>query len=141
MENRIEESMGLRRLVATLVLVFAGICVLLATTGLNGVVSQWVGERAPEIGIRMALGAQPSEILRHFLAKGLAWGGLGLLIGLVAASYTQSWVASLLYGVEPFDTATFAAASACVIAVVLAAVWLPAHRASRIDPQTVLRYE
>lgn len=141
MEDRIAESLGLRRLLAFLVCVFAMICVLLATIGLNGVISQVVGERTQEIGIRMALGARPSQVLAQFVRQGLLAGTAGLLIGLLASAWAQRWITGFLYEVKPFDAATFAAASATVLAILAIAVYLPARRASRIEPQSVLRYE
>ncbi len=141
MEDRITESFGLRRVMALLVCAFAAVCLLLAAVGLHGVVAQGVGERTSEIGVRLALGASPGQILARFLAEGLRAGAAGLLIGLAATVFVQRWLAGLLYEVKPFDPPTFVAAGAGVITVVLLAVWWPACRASRIDPQAVLRYE
>ncbi len=141
MEDRIAESFSIRRVMALLVCVFAAVCLLLAGVGLHGVVAQIVSERTPEIGVRLALGASPGQILARFLAEGLRSAGAGLLIGLAATAFVQRWLTGLLFEVKPFDLPTFAAAGAGVIAVVLVAVWRPARRASRIDPQAVLRYE
>ena len=141
MESRIEESLGVRRLLAVLVSVFAAVCLFLATVGLNGVISQLVGERAQEIGVRIALGARPVQILMQFLLYGLAWGAAGVGIGLVAASYMQRWLKDLLFDIQPFDAGTFFAASLGALLIVLTAVWWPASRASRIAPQSVLRHD
>lgn len=141
MESRIAESLGIRRIMATLVCAFAVICLLLAAVGLNGVVSQLVGERTGEIGIRMALGARPAQILAHFLRYGLGWGALGLLAGLAISVWAQSHLSGLLYSIRPFDPVTFCIASAGIFLAVFMAVWWPARRASRIEPQTALRYE
>jgi predicted permease len=141
MEDRIAESLGIRRVLAILVSVFGGLCLLLATVGLYGVVSQVVGERAPEIGLRMALGAQPAQIMGHFLRRGLLSGLAGAAIGLGVAVYGQRWLTDLLYEVKPLDIPTFCSACLGLMLVLLLAVFWPARRASRIDPQTVLKYE
>jgi ABC-type lipoprotein release transport system permease subunit len=104
-------------------------------------VSQVVGERSPEIGVRMALGARPAQILIQFLRYGLAWGTAGVAIGLAAATYAQRWLKELLFDIQPLDASTFGAASAGVLLIALTAVWWPAWRASRIDPHSVLRHE
>jgi hypothetical protein len=121
--------------------VFGALCLLLAMVGLHGVVSQIVGERTVEIGVRLALGARPAQILAHFLGYGLAAGGAGLVVGLAGAGWAQQWLAGLLYEVRPFDLPAFGAAALAVLATLLAAVFWPARRASRIDPQRALRYE
>lgn len=141
MEDRIRESLGIRRMMAWLLAVFGGISLVLATVGLYGVVAHIVAERTTEIGIRMALGARPGQILTQFAGQGLRAGIIGLGCGLAAAAYAQRWVAAMLYQVRPFDPATFVSAAAGVMALLLAAVWWPARRASRIDPQRALHYE
>jgi len=141
MEDRIAESLGIRRILGILVSVFGALCLLLAMVGLHGVVSQIVGERTVEIGVRLALGARPAQILAYFLGYGLAAGGTGLVLGLAGAGWAQQWLAGLLYEVRPFDPPAFAAAALAVLTTLLAAVFWPARRASRIDPQRALRYE
>ncbi|MGP8244252.1 MAG: ADOP family duplicated permease [Bryobacteraceae bacterium] len=141
MEDRIAESLGIRRIVGILVSVFGALCLLLAMVGLNGVVSEIVGERTVEIGVRLALGARPAQILAHFLGYGLAAGGAGLVLGLAGAGWAQQWLAGLLYDVRPFDLSVFGLAALAVLATLLAAVFWPARRAARIDPQRALRYE
>ena len=141
LEQRLKESLGVRQVMAALVSVFAAICLFLAAVGLHGVLSQLVGDRAPEIGVRMALGARPVQILTHFLRYGIVWGGLGVGIGLAAARYAQNWLADLLFEIRPFDPGTFIAAAIGVLMIALTAVWWPAWRASRIAPQSVLRHE
>jgi ABC-type lipoprotein release transport system permease subunit len=141
MEDRIGESLGIRRVLGILVSVFGVLCLLLAMVGLHGVVSQIVGERTVEIGVRLALGARPAQILAHFLGYGLAAGGAGLMLGLAGAVWAQQWLAGLLYEIRPSDPPTFAAAALAVLVTLLATVFWPARRASRIDPQRALRYE
>lgn len=141
MEDRIAESLGIRRVLALLLTVFGGVALVLATVGLYGVVAQMVARRTNEIGIRMALGARPDQILAQFAQGGLRAGIVGLGCGWAAAAYAQYWVTAMLYQIQPFDLATFGSASVGVLVLLVAAVWWPARRASRIDPQRALRYE
>jgi predicted permease len=141
MEQRLGETLGIRRLLAVLLAVFGGIALLLAAIGLYGVIAQVVGERTQEIGIRMALGARPVQIRRQFVRQGLRSGIVGLVVGLAVAVFAQKWIATMLYQVRPFDLATFATTAAGIVALLVVAVWLPARRASRIDPNTALHYE
>jgi putative ABC transport system permease protein len=141
MEDRIGESLGIRRVLALLLAVFGGVTLVLATVGLYGVVAQVVANRTNEIGIRMALGARPGQILAQFAQQGLRAGIIGLGCGWAAAAYAQYWVTAMLYQVRPFDLATFSSASVGVLMLLVAAVWWPARRASLIDPQRALRYE
>ena len=141
MEDRIRESQGIRRLLAGLVSVFAAICLVLAGIGLNGVVSQIVGERVPEIGVRMALGAAPRQVLIQFLREGLLAGGVGIAIGLGIAFYARKSLAGLLYNVETVDAMAFWIAPATLTLILIVSVWFPARRASRVQPNSVLRYE
>ena len=141
MEDRIAESLGIRRVVVTLLSVFGSISLLLAAIGLYGVIAQVVGERTQEIGIRMALGAKPVQILSQFVRQGLRSGLLGLAAGFLAVAYTQRWLAGMLYEVHEFDLATFIATSAGILAILVFSVWWPARRAARIDPQQALRQQ
>jgi predicted permease len=140
-EERIGESLGIRRLLATLLSVLGAISLLLATVGLYGVIAQVVSERTAEIGIRMALGARPRQILSQFMRQGMRAGLLGLAVGFIAVAYSQRLLTGMLYEVQPFDAATVASAAAGILSLLLIAVWWPARRASRIDPQQALRYE
>jgi len=141
MEERIAESLGLRRVLAWLLAIFGGISLLLAVVGIYAVVAHIVGERTTEIGIRMALGAKPARILASFAGQGLRAGAIGLACGFLAAIWAQRWIASMLYQIRPFDAATFVSAGVGLLMLLLAAVWWPARRASRIDPQQALHYE
>jgi len=141
MEERIAESLGIRRVLASLLLAFGGIAVLLAAIGIYGVIAQVVSEQTREVGVRMALGAQGSQILALFMRQGLYAGGLGLLAGLAATILVQKWVSTLLYQVRALDLATLGMALAAIVVVLMAAVWLPSRRASKIDAQVALRHE
>jgi predicted permease len=141
MDERIGESLGIRRVLAVLLFAFGGIALLLAAIGIYGVIAQVVAEQTREVGVRMAMGARPAQILRQFMRQGLRAGGLGLLAGLAATLYVQRWVATLLYQVRALDLATLGMALSGIVVVMLAAVWLPSRKASKIDPQMALRHE
>jgi len=126
---------------ATLLLGFAALSLLLASVGLFGVLSYIVAQRTPEIGIRVALGAQRGELLRLTLLDGLKPAGAGLAIGLVGTAGATRLISSLLYGVEPLDATVFAAVAVLLLVVAGFACLLPAWRASRVDPVIALRYE
>ena len=126
---------------AALLLGFAVLSLLLASVGLFGVLSYIVGQRTPEIGIRLALGAQRGELLRLTLVDGLKPAAGGLLLGLTGAMAAARMIRSLLYGVQPLDASVFVAVAVALLAVAAVACLLPAWRASRVDPITALRYE
>lgn len=141
MDERIGESLGMRRVFLSLLAVFGLITLLLAAVGLHGMMGQLVGERTAEIGIRMAIGAEPRRILAEFLRRGAILGVVGLALGLLAAAFTQQFLRGLLYEVQPLDPVTFLGASALVLAALAVAGWWPALRASQIDPRDALRHE
>ena len=126
---------------ATLLLAFAGLSLLLASVGLFGVLSYSVAQRTPEIGIRLALGAQRGALLRLTLLDGLKPAGVGLTLGLAGAAAATRMISSLLYGVAPLDATVFVAVTTLLLAVAGIACLLPAWRASRVDPVIALRYE
>ena len=140
-EERMGEKLGIRRVLAGLLAIFGSISLLLATIGIYGVIAQVVSERTQEIGVRMALGARPDQILRRFMGQGLRAAGLGLVLGAVTTIYIQNWISGMLYQVKALDAATLAVSVAAIVLILLFAVWWPARRASRIDPQIALRYE
>jgi predicted permease len=141
MSRNISDSLGDERLRSVLLTVFAGIGFALALVGVYGVVSYSVAKRVQEIGIRMALGASPRDVLRLVIGQGLLPVVLGVVIGAVAAATLTRLVASQLYGVKATDPATFFGAAALVLVVALLACLIPARRAMRVDPMVALRYE
>ncbi|HKN73872.1 MAG TPA: ABC transporter permease [Candidatus Acidoferrum sp.] len=141
MSRNISESLGDERLRSVLLTVFAGIGFALALVGVYGVVSYSVAKRVQEIGIRMALGAAPRDVLRLVIGQGFLPVVLGVVIGAVAAAALTRLVASQLYGVKASDPPTFLGAAALVLVVALIACCIPARRAMRVDPMVALRYE
>jgi len=123
--------------------VFAGTALLLASIGMYGVISYLVGQRERDIGIRMALGANRGDVLRWVLRRGSRLTLIGAGCGLLAAVCLSQTIArsSLLYGVRPYDAWTFIGVTTLMMAVALFACYLPARRATRIDPMKALRAE
>jgi ABC-type antimicrobial peptide transport system permease subunit len=115
--------------------------VFLAALGLYGVVAFIVGSRTREIGIRLALGAGPRQVKGVFLLQGLRLALTGVCVGVLAALAAGRLVAGLIYGVKPYDPVSMAASAAAVTGIVLLACYLPARRASKVDPMVALRYE
>ncbi|HEV2194808.1 MAG TPA: ABC transporter permease [Candidatus Acidoferrum sp.] len=141
MSRNISESVGNERLRSVLLAVFAGIGFAIALVGVYGVISYSVSRRVQEIGIRMALGAVPSDVLRMVIRQGLLPVALGVAFGAAGAFGLTGLVASQLYGVKPSDPATFIGATALVLGVALFACYVPARRAMRLDPMVALRHE
>jgi predicted permease len=141
MDSLISDSMASRRFSMILLVAFAMLALLLASVGIYGVISYVVGQRTNEIGIRMALGAHQRDILFLILGGGGKLAGLGVAIGLAAAWGLTRFMASLLYGVGATDTPTFAGVSVLLTMVALAACYIPARRAAKVDPMVALRYE
>lgn len=141
MDQRLAASLDNRRFAAWLLAAFSLIALLLAAVGLYGVMSQMVIERCREIGVRMALGAQAGDVLRMILRQGSLPVAGGLAAGIIAALGLTSLMKSLLFGVKPTDPLTFLSVAALLTMVALAATYLPARRATRLDPVTTLRDE
>ncbi|MBZ5545717.1 MAG: ABC transporter permease [Acidobacteriia bacterium] len=141
MREHVDKSLLLPRISATLLGVFGAVGLTLAAIGLYGVMSYAVRRRTREIGIRMALGAEPGKVLRMVLGQGLAVTAVGLAIGLGIALVLGRFTASLLYGISGTDLLTFLAVPAVLVAAALPAIFFPAYRAARVDPTTALRYE
>jgi putative ABC transport system permease protein len=143
MEEVIADSLAARRFAMTLLGAFAALALLLATVGLYGVISYLVGQRTQEIGIRLALGAQQGNVLRSVLVDGMRMTLGGVALGWVASLGLTRWLAksSLLFGVSPGDPLTFILVSALLTAVALLASYIPARRATKVDPMVALRYE
>ena len=141
MEDYVVNATARQRFNAVLLMVFAGVALVLAAVGVYGVMSYAMSRRTQEIGIRMALGAEGSIVLRQLVGRGVAPAIVGIGIGLVGAALTTRFMASLLFGVSPTDPFTLAAVAGILFAVGAAACYLPARRATRIDPMEALRYE
>ena len=139
MNDVLDRSLASRRFSADLVGGFAGLAVLLASIGIYGLLAYMVGQRSREIGIRMALGARREDILRMFLRKGVALAGVGIVAGVVFSASTASMMASLLYGVRPHDPAVFLIVPLLLLAVAALASYLPARRATKVNPIVALR--
>jgi predicted permease len=141
MDTRIRSSLGPQRFAVTLLGVFAGIALLLAAVGLYALISFSVAQRTRELGIRIALGAGSSDVLRLVVGQGMAMVGIGLAIGLTAALTLNYLMRSLLYGVHAGDPLTYLAVAVGLAVVALLACYLPARRAMRVDPIVALHYE
>jgi putative ABC transport system permease protein len=141
MQQAIGDSLGNASFSATLVLAFAVLSLVLASVGMYGVLSYLTMQRTPEIGIRMALGAQREQVLRHMLGDGLRPALYGLVLGLAASAATVRLIESMLYETHGLDPAIFAAVAATLLLVAVVACLVPAWRASRIDPMQALRTE
>jgi putative ABC transport system permease protein len=141
LEDRLMQSTARQRLYMQLLTVFAAIGLVIAAVGIYGVISYSVVQRTHEMGLRMALGAQRMDVFRLVIKKGLTLIAIGLAIGVAGALALTRVLGSLLYGVTPTDPATFVLVSLLLAAVGLLACYIPARRATKIDPMAALRYE
>lgn len=141
MEQRLTDSVGRRRLQAILLSAFAGLALSMATVGIYGVMAYSVSGRGREIGIRIALGAERREVRNLILREGLGWAALGAGIGLAGAVGLSGLLSSLLYGVTPRDPVTLGGVTLLLVSVAMIACYLPARRATKVDPMAALRHE
>ena len=139
MNEVIDGSLASRRFSAELVGVFAVVALLLASVGIYGLLAYMVGQRAHEIGVRMALGAMPSTIGKMIVSRGVGLAGVGVAVGLILSVIMAPLISSLLYGVRPLDPEVFIAVPLILMAVVLLASYIPARRAARVSPIVALR--
>jgi putative ABC transport system permease protein len=141
MEENISGSVSMPRFRATLLAIFAGAALLLAVVGLYGLMVYTVNQRVHEIGIRVALGADRGDVLRMVIAQGLKLAIAGVLVGVLSSLALGRILSGFLYGVSPTDPMTILGVAALLIFVALLASYLPAKRATRVDPMVALRYE
>jgi len=141
LESYVASSLAQRRFTLTLLGLFGGLALALASVGIYGLISYAVTLRTREMGIRMAFGAERSDVLAMVLRQGLALTGLGLAVGFAASLALTRFLSSLLFEVRPTDLATSAAVAFLLAAIALLASYLPARRAASLDPMIALRYE
>jgi predicted permease len=139
MNDILDRSLASRRFSADLVGGFAGVALVLASIGIYGLLAFMVGQRSREIGLRMALGARPADILKLIVTRGLVLSGVGIIAGVILAASTASMMASLLYGIRPHDPTVFVIVPLLLFSVAVLASYVPAWRATKVDSMTALR--
>jgi putative ABC transport system permease protein len=139
MTGVVAESLAPRRFTMVLMATFAAVALALTCVGIYGVASYAVSQRTQEIGVRIALGARPSSVVALIVRQGIRPAIVGLGIGLVFATWASKAIASMLFGIGPRDPASLAIVALLLAGVALIASYLPARRASRVDPVTALR--
>jgi putative ABC transport system permease protein len=137
----ITDSLAERRFAMVLLGLFAALALLLSTIGIYGVISYLVGQRIPEIGTRMALGAQRKDVLELILGRGIALAGIGVALGSLLALLLTRQMRNMIYGVSATDPLTFGGVALLLMLVATAACYVPARRAMRVDPMSALRHE
>lgn len=141
MVDIIDRSVGPRRILTFMIAAFGLLALTLAAVGISGVVSYSVAQRTHEIGIRMAMGARAADVLKLLVGRSMKWTLVGVVFGIVMAFGIARLLAGMLYGVEPMDPLVLSAASGLLAVVALFACYLPAHRATKLDPVVALRSE
>jgi putative ABC transport system permease protein len=141
MDMAVQESVSVRRFALFVLALFASVAMLLAVSGIYGVLGHAVAQRTREIGIRIALGAARRDILRMVLSEGGKLAAAGVVLGLIVSYLMTQFLRALLYGVTPTDPLTFALVALLLLSTALIACWIPARRASRVDPMIALRAE
>ena len=141
LDDIFDQSLWAPRMGAWLLAIFAGLSLVLAVIGIYGVMAYSVTQRQRELGIRMALGASRGDVLRLVVGQGLRLAAMGVVVGLAASFAVTRFVSSLLFGVSATDIVTFVVVPVLLAAAALGASYLPARRATRIDPMVALRYE
>lgn len=141
MDEVVSTSVAQPRIIMQFVGVFAGFALLLAAIGIYGVMAYSVTTRKQEMGIRVALGARPADILRLVVGQGMRMTLIGVAVGVVVSLALTRLLASLLFGVHATDPLVFSAAALVLAATAFVACYIPARRATRVDPIVVLRYE
>jgi putative ABC transport system permease protein len=141
MNQRVSTSMSSQRFRTVLLSTFAGLALVLGAAGIFGVISYWATQRTREIGVRMALGAKPGDVLQLVLGQGMRLTAIGVVIGVAAAFGLSRFLSSLLFGVAPSDPFTFVGVTVVLVIISALACWIPARRAARLDPMAALRHE
>ncbi|HYL76909.1 MAG TPA: ABC transporter permease [Bryobacteraceae bacterium] len=141
MDDVLSSAQARPRFLTMLLTMFASVALVLAAVGIYGVISYSVAQRTSEFGIRMAMGASPGDVLGMVLGQGLLLGGIGVALGAAGALALTRLIRGLLFGISSFDPITFVAMAGVLTVVTLAACWIPARRATRVDPMVALRYE
>jgi ABC-type antimicrobial peptide transport system permease subunit len=141
MDARMAETVAVPRFRTLLLMIFAALATLLTMAGVYGVLLFLVGQRAQEIGLRMALGANAAQVVGIVVGQAARLAVVGLLFGLMGAAASTRLMASMLFEVQPFDPSTYGAVAGAIILVVIGACAVPASRAARMDPAVVLRAE
>jgi putative ABC transport system permease protein len=141
LDQLVAKSLGQRRFTLTLMLLFGVIALVLSASGIYGVMSFAVTQRTQEIGIRMALGARAVDVVKMIVRSGMFLASLGVVAGLIVAFAVTRLIASLLFGVSPTDVMTFGLVTAGLLMVALLACYIPARRATKVDPLVALRHE
>jgi putative ABC transport system permease protein len=141
MEEIISSDLGERRFLATFIGIFAALALVMSCVGIYGVISYLTSQRTHEIGVRMALGAERRDVLRMVVGEGAKMATIGIAFGLVAALGLTRLMAKVLFGVSAHDPLTFVGVAALLGFVTVAACYIPARRATKVDPMVALRYE